>query len=128
MQDNLFKLFKNSIEKVRVKSQPRGTYEPETPVFNVELDAIVKRRTGLAEAVSESEDYSNNTSIHFKTSDAQYVAIGNYIQVDGLWHSIIEIKNGKDFDQGKVKFIRVVIGNDILNEPDDPNWNQVVSA
>ena len=125
MTTDIFKLFKNSIETVSVKKTPRGTLEGGTDVFNVKLDAIVKRRNLMAEATNESEDYSNNTSIHFKQSDAQYIEVGNYVKIDGEWHSILEVKDGKDFDKGVSKFIFVRLNNDVVTFNDDPIWGMV---
>lgn len=122
---DIFRLFKKSIKKVNVKNAPRGTYERESPTFNVSIDAIVKRRNTLAEAVSESEDYNSNTTVHFRLKDAQYIKIGNYVQVDNEWKSIIEIRDGKDFSTGKTKFLYVVLGNDIIPETDEPIWGGI---
>lgn len=128
MTTDIFSLFKNSIEKVDVKSGPRGTFEPETPTFNVSIDAIVKRRIGFAEEVAESEDLTNNTTIHFRPTDAQYLAIGNFVKVDGLWHSIIGMRPGKNFHTGAVEFYYVVLGDEVSSEDDDPVWPEILSA
>jgi hypothetical protein len=39
-----------------------------------------------------SELYKNSTTIHFKPEDAQYVELGNYVEIDGVWRNIIFIK------------------------------------
>lgn len=128
MTTDIFKLFKHSIEQVDVKNMPRGTYEPEAPTFNVSLDAIVKRRNAFAEEVAESEDKQSRTTIHFRATDAQYIAVGNYVKIDGDWHSIIEVRDGKDFDKGTSKFLYVIVGDDILQVDDEPVWGEVISA
>lgn len=125
MATDIFKLFKKSIEQVRVKNTPRGTYDRQEPSFNVTLDAIVKRRNTMAEAVSESEDYNSNITVHFKPKDAQYIKIGNFVEIDSEWKSIIEIRDGKDFDKGQTKFLYVVLGNDIIPETDEPIWGDI---
>lgn len=127
MTGDIFKLFKKSIEQVNVKKTPRGTLDGGTDIYNVTVDAIVKRRTMTDEAVAESEDYNSNTTVHFRPTDAQYIELGNYMNVDGNWHSIIEIKDGKDFDKGKTKFLYCTLGNDIVTFTDDPIWG-VLSA
>lgn len=127
MPADIFKLFKKSIEKVGVKNTPRGTMTPEAPSFNVELDAIVKRRNSMAEAVASSEDRNSATTVHFKASDAQYIQVGNYVKIDGLWRTIEQVNDGKDLDQGVSKFVLATVGDDIV-EGDDPNWNGAISV
>lgn len=119
---DIFKVFKNSIEQVQVKNPPRGTLSPEPAVFNVSLDALVKRRYSMAESVNESEDYENRISLHFRSKDAQYIKEGYYVKVDEKWHSIEEIRDGKNFDSGKQEFIYVFLASDILPEGEDPVW------
>lgn len=123
MAQDIFKLFKKSIEQVQVKKAPRGTLEPETAVFDVTVDAIVKRRKLMADSVENSEDYANNTTIHFRQSDAQYIEVGNYVNIDGSWHSILQVRDGKDFAQGNSKFIRVFLDNDIVTFDTEPVWS-----
>lgn len=125
MTTDIFKLFKKSIEKVDVKNTPRGTLSSGTPTFSVNIDAIVKRRKQFSEAVAESEDYNDNTTIHFRQSDAQYIEVGNYVKIDGDWHTIIEVKDGKDFDLGVSRFPYCKIGNDIVEFTEDPVWGEV---
>lgn len=127
MTGDIFKLFKNSVEQIKVKKTPRGTYDGGTDSYNVTVGAIVKRRTMSEEAVAESEDYNSNITVHFKPSDSQYIELGNYVEIDGNWHSIIEIKDGKDFDKGTTKFLYCTLGNDIITFTDDPVWG-VLSA
>ena len=127
MAADIFKLFKKSIETVAVKNTPRGTLTPEAPSFNVNLDAIVKRRNSMAQAVADSEDRNTATTIHFRASDSQYIKVGNYVQIDGLWRTIEQVKDGKDFDKGVSKFVLATVGDDIV-EGNDPNWNEVISA
>lgn len=125
MTTDIFKLFKKSIEQINVKKAPRGTLEGGTDVFNVTLDAIVKRRNLMAEAAQESEDYNNNTTVHFRSTDEQYIEVGNYVQIDGEWHSILGVNDGKHFVQGKSKFLRVTLDNDVVTFTDDPVWGEV---
>ena len=122
MPADIFKLFKNSIEQIQVKQTPRGTLEPATAVFDVTIDAIVKRRKLMAESGQDAEDYSNNTTLHFRQSDAQYIAVGNYVKVDNQWHSILQVKDGKDFDKGASKFQYVTLNNDVVQFTTDPVW------
>lgn len=123
MQADIFKLFKKSIEQVQVKRAPRGTLEPETEVFDVTIDAIVKRRELMADSVENSEDYANNTTVHFRQKDAEYIAVGNYVNIDGSWHSILQVRDGKDFSRGKSRFIRVFLDNDVVKFDADPVWS-----
>lgn len=119
---DIFKLFKNSVETVRVKVQPRGTFEQSTPTSIVSIDAIVKRRKGFTEEQAEAEDYSNATSIHFKQEDAEHIKIGNFVEIDDEWHSIITLRDGKDFDRGVSKFPYAIIGDDIVPDTEEPVW------
>jgi len=122
MQPDIFKIFKKSIEPVQVMKMPRGTLDIGTATFNETLDAIVKRRNLMAGSVENSEDYSNNTTIHFRTKDAAFIEEGNYVQIDGKWHSILQDRPGKHFVQGKVKFIRVFLDTDVAKFESDPVW------
>ena len=123
MAQDIFKLFKKSIEQVQVRKNPRGTLQPATPVFDVTIDAIVKRRKLMSESVENSEDRNNNTTFHFRKSDAQYISEGNYVNIDGEWHSIEQIRDGKDFDKGVSKFIYVFLANDVVKFEADPVWS-----
>lgn len=76
MTTDIFKLFRKSIETVTVKKQPRGTYNTVAPEYEVDIDAIVKRRKGFSEDVEESEDFSNNTSFHHDSSDSHTTNLG----------------------------------------------------
>lgn len=125
---DIFKLFKNSIEPVMVKNTPRGTLTQKAAEFNVELQAIVKRRDAMAEAVSESEDRETRTSVHFRNEDGEYVKVGYYALVDGIWHSIEEVRPGKNFHSGKVEFWYAFLSSDTITDTADPVWGQVVSA
>lgn len=100
----------------------RGTFDLAAAEFNVEIDAIVKRRKLMAGAIENSEDRNNRTTVHFRQNDAQYIAVGNYVQVDGEWHSILQVRDGKDFGQGKSKFIYVFLDNDVVKFEADPVW------
>lgn len=124
---DIFSLFPNSIEQVVVKSIDRGALDPSA-TFEVTLNAIVKRRKSMAEATNESEDYQNNTTIHFMQKDVQYIAVGNYVKIDDEWHSIIDLKDGKDFNSGASEFVYATIGNDIIDTGNDPVWSVGVSA
>lgn len=124
MAHDIFKLFKKSIEQVEVKNTPRGTLTPGVPTFDVSIDAIVKRRKLMAETANEGEDYNNNTTVHFRTTDAQYIAVGNYVKIDNEWHSILQVKPGKHFRNGKVLFIYVTLNNDIVDFGDEPVWGE----
>ena len=122
MQQDIFKLFKKSIEPVQVKRVPRGELNIPAPTFDVTLSAIVKRRKLMATSVENSEDFNNNTTVHFKPTDSQYIAVGDYVQIDGDWHSIEQVRQGKDFDQGKVKFLYVFLANDIVEFTEEVIW------
>lgn len=129
MTTDIFKLFKHAIEPVVVKKTSRGTLDGGTDVFTVTIDAIVKRRKMLGESVGDSEVRNSNTTIHFRQSDAQYVCIGNYVLLDNQWHSIMQVRDGKDFDNGVSKFPYAVLDNDIVQFTDDPVWtDEVISA
>lgn len=127
MTGDIFKLFKNSIESVKVMKTKRGTLDQDV-VYTHTLEAIVKRRNAMAEAVNESEDRNSTTSIHFRPADAQYIEIGNFVQIDGAWQVIERIRDGKDFDKGKTDFIYAFLGDEIFQLNDEPIWGDVVSA
>lgn len=124
MAHDIFKLFKKSIEPVMVTKVPRGTFDIEEAEFTVTVDAIVKRRNLMAGSVENSEDYSNNTTVHFRQEDAEYIEVGNYVKIDNQWHSILPVKDGKDFDQGKTKFLYVFLNTDVATFTKDPVWGQ----
>lgn len=123
MAQDIFKLFKKSIEKVQMMKMPRGTLDIEAAEYNVSLKAIVKRRDGMVQAIENSEDRQNTTSIHFKVSDAQYIEVGNYVNIDGQWRTIERIRDGKDFATGKSSFIYAFVGEDIVKLTNDPVWS-----
>lgn len=102
---------------------PRGTLDIPAAEFDVTLKAIVKRRDGMTEAVENSEDYQDTTSIHFKPTDNQYIEVGNYVFLDGSWRTIERIRDGKNFDSGKVEFLYAFVGNDRFTLTDDPVWS-----
>lgn len=123
MQQDIFKLFKKSIEPIQVRKTPRGTLDISEAEFDVTIDAIVKRRNLMSGAIEDSEDRNNRTTIHFRQKDAQYIEVGNYVNVDGNWHSILQVRDGKDFGQGKSKFVYVFLNNDIAKFESDPVWS-----
>ena len=118
-----FEQFANSIEQIEVHTINRSALD-RTDTF-VTIDAIVKRRDSMAEAVAESEDYNNATSIHFRQSDAQYIEVGKYVKLDGRLRTIVEVRDGKDFDLGVSIFPYAFLGDDILNEPTETEWGNV---
>jgi len=122
MAHDIFKLFKNSIEKVQVMKMPRSDLDIPTPEYNVQLDCIVKRRNLMAGAIENSEDRNNNTTLHFRQKDAEYVLVGNYVEIDGNWHSILQVRDGKDFDKGESKFVYAFLNNDIKQMSEDIVW------
>lgn len=122
MATDIFKLFKNSVQDVRVMKLPRGTLSIEAPIYDVTLKGIVKLRDGMSEAVAESEDRNNTSSIHLKASDAQYVEIGNYALIQGEWRTIERIRWGKDFDKGSDEFLYAFVGTDIIELTEDVVW------
>lgn len=128
MTKDIFKLFKNSIEQVDIKNTDRASITKTAPTVNVTLDAIVKRRNKMSTAMDTSEDYNSDTTIHFRPSDAQYIKIGYYAKVDNEWHSIKEVKDGKNFHSGLTEFLYVTLDNDIIPEEEDPVWQQILSA
>lgn len=128
MPQDIFNLFANSIETVRVKAADRGTFEFDDTTQPVSLNAIVKRRKGMAEAINESEDRDNRTTVHFYPSDAQYIQAGVFVEIDGKWHSIQEVRDGKNFDTGATEFLYVFLDNDETTFTDEPVWGETVSA
>lgn len=121
MTTDIFKLFKKSIERVNVKKTQRGTFDGAT-IYTQEVDAIIKRRDGMAEALQVSEDRNTQTTVHFRASDKQYIEEGNFVQIDGKWRVIERWVDGKHFTQGKSKFIKAWIGDQIEDAGGDPKW------
>lgn len=119
--NDIFKLFKKSIETVSVKKTKQGTFT-STTVYNVDLQAIVKRRSGTANGSNDDDQYKNSSTIHFMPKDAANVELGNFVKYDGLWREITFIKDGKNFDTGKTEFLWVTVGDEIIESPDSPNW------
>lgn len=128
MTRDIFKLFKSSIEQVSIKNTDRASITKSDPTVDITIDAIVKRRNKIATSTETSEDYNNDITIHFRPSDAQYIKIGYYAQVDNEWHSIKEVKDGKNFHTGLTEFLYVTLDNDIIPEEEDPVWQQILSA
>lgn len=122
MTSDIFKLFKNSIVQVTVKKTERGTFD-NTTVYSHTVDAIIKRRDGLTEAVNDSEDRNTQTTVHFRYSDKQYIEEGNFVQIDGKWRVIERLPIGTDFDKGSSKFIKAYIGAQIEGGSDEPDWS-----
>lgn len=122
MTTDIFKLFKNSIEQVTVKKTKRGALAAST-VYSQTVDAIIKRRNGMQEAIANSEDRETQTTVHFRASDAQYIEDGNFVLIDGKWRVIERHNDGKRFTQGSSKFIRAWVGDQIAESPTDPNWS-----
>lgn len=127
MAGDIFKLFKNSIEPVKVMKTKRGTLNQDV-VYTQTLEAIVKRRNAMAEAVNEGEDRNTTTTVHFRPEDAQYIEVGNFVNIDGAWQVIERIRDGKDFDKGKTAFIYAFLGDEIFQLNDEPIWGDGVSA
>lgn len=125
---DIFKLFKNSIEDVKIKNTDRASIKKDNPTIEVTLKAIVKRRNKMSVSTETSEDKNNDTTVHFKPSDSQYVKIGYYAQVDNEWHSIKEIKDGKNFNTGVTEFLYAKLDNDIVPVEEDPVWPQILSV
>jgi len=120
-----FEQFPSSIEQIEVHTINRSALI-RTDTF-VTVDAIVKRRNSMTEAAAEGEDYNNSTSIHFRQSDASHIQVGKYVKLDGKLRSIIQVRDGKDFDLGQSIFPYAVIGNDILEQPENV-WGSDVSS
>lgn len=128
MTKDIFKVFKSSIEQVSIKNTDRASITKSDPTVEVTIDAIVKRRNKMATSTETSEDYNSDITIHFRQSDAQYVKVGYYANIDNEWHTIKEVKDGKDFHKGVSKFPYVTLDNDIIPEEEDPVWPQTLSA
>lgn len=91
MQQDIFKRFKNSIEKVLVSGTPRGKYDNDQPTTGVELECIIKRKSGMTQSTQNSEDRESRTNFHFRPSDMEYIKVGSYIKLDGYWRSIEDL-------------------------------------
>lgn len=122
MTGDIFKLFKKSIEQAPVKKTKRGAFS-DAVIYSRTVDAIIKRRDGMVEAVENSEDRNTQTTVHFRASDKQYIEEGNFVQIDGRWRVIERMPIGEDFDQGRSKFIKAYIGAEIEGGSSDPNWS-----
>ena len=115
---SIFNLFKT--EKITVRKTTRGELT-DSVVYEEELTAIVKRRTNSVEGGQDDELYSNATTVHFKPTDYQYIELGNYVLIDGLWRNIQGLKDGMNYHTGKKEFILAALGDEIKNT-DSPNW------
>ena len=122
MPADIFKTYKKSIESVDIRKTERGSFD-EAIVWTETVDAIVKRRNSFTTSVSDSEDYTNNTSLHFRVEDKQYIEQGNFVKIDGVWRVIEQIKDGKNFRSGDSKFILAYVGNQIYQESNDIVWS-----
>ena len=127
MQDDIFKLFKNSLETVTVKEVTRGAMDYDT-VKETVVTAIIKRRQSMANGANNDELQNNATTIHFMLKDKAVIKLGNYVKIDDDWRLIERVIEGKDFNTGEVNFIVATIGNEIIDSPDDPAWTSEVSA
>lgn len=121
MTTDIFKIFKSSIEPISVRKTTRGELT-EQIVWQHTLDAIIKRRDGMEEAINESEDRETQTTVHFRTTDREYIEEGNFVLIDGNWRVIERWVDGKDFLKGKTVFIKAYLGNQITGNPSDPQW------
>lgn len=121
MPRDTFRLFRKSVEDVSVKKTERGTFDGAV-VYQHSVKAIVKRRNGMSEAASESEDRNTLTTIHFMPQDAQYVEEGNFVLVDGRWRAIERWVDGKDFAHGRTEFIKAWLGDQIEDAGGGPVW------
>lgn len=110
MTGSIFDLFNS--ETVEIKNTDRSKLTPSTG-FDVTLDAIVKRRNAMALTSTSSEDRYYSTSLHFHPEDAQYVQVGNYVNIDDEWHTIKLVRNGKDFTDN-IEFIYAEVDNDVV--------------
>ena len=128
MQQDIFKRFKKSIERVEVSDKPRGTLETEPATFTVELDALIKRKSGMVQGANDGEDRESRTNFHFRPSDAAYIEVGNYIKLDGSWCSIENIDIMQNFRTGKVYAVYAEIADDIVPINDEPVWGVTLSA
>lgn len=120
-----FEQFPNSVEEIEVHTINRSALV-QTDTY-VTVDCIVKRRDSMTEAVAEGEDYNNATSIHFKQADAAQIQVGKFVKLDGKLRSIIQVKDGKDFQLGQSMFPYAFIGNDILEQTEN-TWGEDVSS
>ena len=127
MQDDIFKLFKNSLETVTVKEVTRGAMDYDT-IKETVVTAIIKRRQSMANGANNDELQNNATTIHFMLKDKAVIKLGNYVKIDDDWRLIERVIEGKDFNTGEVNFIVATIGNEIIDSPDDPAWTSEVSA
>ena len=125
MQQDIFKRFKNSIEKVLVSDAPRGEYDNDQPTTGVELECIIKRKSGMTQSTQNSEDRESRTNFHFRPSDMQYIKVGSYIKLDGYWRSIESVDIGKHFRTGKIYFVYCEVADDILKTDDEPIWGMM---
>ena len=125
MQQDIFKRFKNSIETVLVSDAPRGEYDNDQPTTGVELECIIKRKSGMTQSTQNSEDNESRTNFHFRASDEQYIKVGYYIKLDGTWRSIESIDVGVNPRTGKTHFIYAEIADDILPTTDEPVWGML---
>ena len=127
MQDDIFKLFKNSLETVTVKEVTRGAMDYDT-IKETVVTAIIKRRQSMTNGANNDELQNNATTIHFMLKDKAVIKLGNYVKIDDDWRLIERVIEGKDFNTGEVNFIVATIGNEIIDSPDDPAWTSEVSA
>lgn len=121
MTGDIFKLFKNSIERVGIKKTDSGKFGSSV-VYSCTIDAIVKRRNGSTEEVNESQDFKTNTTIHFRATDKNYIEEGNFVLIDGKWRAIDHFDDGKNFDKGVSRFIKTYLGDLIEDAGGDPTW------
>ena len=121
MLADIFDAFGNSIEQVKVRKTKRGAIDDEV-IYTQTLDAIVKRRDTMITETENSEDRNSQTTIHFKPADKQYIQLGNFVEIDSKWRSIVSVVDGYDFDEGELKFVRTEVGNDIVEPTADPDW------
>ncbi len=108
----IFKLFNKASEPIEIVKINNRSSLVQTKVYDVTLRAIVKRRLSMDATSYGAEDKQYHTSIHFKIDDAQYIEVGNYVKIDGLWHTVKTVRNGKDFCTGESDFIYAEIDND----------------
>lgn len=122
MPGDTFRLFKASLETVLVKKDQRGLMSFVAPDIAT-TKALVKRRNSMENSVQTSEDFNSRTTIHFKPSVKAYMVPGNFVQIDGVWRTMLEVKEGKNFNNGKVEFYLVKVDDDILPTDDsEPDW------
>lgn len=125
---DIFKTYKHGLEDITIADFPRGTMSRENPTFKVIVKAIVKRKRGMEQSTENSEDYESRTNFHFKPSDAEYIKVGYYIELDGTWRSIESVDVGVNPRTGKTHFIYAEIADDRLPEDDEPVWGRMLSA